>query len=132
MANLRPQPAETSGFDVADHVTALQDHGVSIDTVVADISYVALGDVGGLGVTVVVAELAKANGLRTTLADWRTCWPIWSHRGGHEKPGKAGRNAGHDGVGDMTVRIGINGFGRIGRNVLRASGPRTPTWRSWR
>ena len=28
--------------------------------------------------------------------------------------------AGHDGVGDMTVRIGINGFGRIGRNVLRA------------
>jgi uncharacterized cofD-like protein len=63
VANLRPQPAETSGFDVADHVTALQEHGVSIDTVVADVSYMALGEVGELGVRVVVAELAKANGL---------------------------------------------------------------------
>jgi uncharacterized cofD-like protein len=63
VANLRPQPEETSGFDVADHVTALQEHGVSIDTVVADMSYMDLGDLGQLGVRVVVAELAKTNGL---------------------------------------------------------------------
>lgn len=63
VANLRPQSAETSGFDVADHMTALKEHGVSIDTVVADISYMALGDVGELGVRVVVGDLAKTNGL---------------------------------------------------------------------
>ena len=32
----------------------------------------------------------------------------------------------------MTVRIGINGFGRIGRNYLRAArGPWGPTSRWW-
>jgi uncharacterized cofD-like protein len=63
VANLRPQPAETAGFDVADHVAALHEHGVPIDTVVADPSSIELGDIEGLGVRVVVAELAKTNGL---------------------------------------------------------------------
>lgn len=63
VANLRPQPAETAGFDVADHVAALREHGVMIDTVVADTSSIDLGDLVDFGVKVVVAELAKANGL---------------------------------------------------------------------
>ena len=63
MANLRPQPAETAGYDVADHVAALPEHGVPIDTVVADTSSIELGDMDVLGVRVVVAELAKTNGL---------------------------------------------------------------------
>jgi glyceraldehyde-3-phosphate dehydrogenase/erythrose-4-phosphate dehydrogenase len=32
----------------------------------------------------------------------------------------------------MTVRVGINGFGRIGRNFLRAAKERAPTSTSWR
>ena len=38
-------------------------HGVPIDMVVADTSAIALGDIEGLGVRVVMAELAKTNGL---------------------------------------------------------------------
>ena len=60
MANLRPQPAETEGFDVADHVTALVAHGISVDVVVADSSAIALGR---LEVPVVEGRLAKENGL---------------------------------------------------------------------
>ncbi len=60
VANLRPQPAETEGFDVADHVAALVAHGVGIDTVVADTTAIALG---ALDVVVVDTPLAKANGL---------------------------------------------------------------------
>ena len=43
---------------------------------------------------------------------------------------------GHSGEGGgtraMTVRVGINGFGRIGRNFLRAARTRGPTSRWWR
>jgi len=60
VANLRPQPAETEGFDVADHVAALVAHGVGIDIVVADTTATALGR---LDVPVLEAPLAKANGL---------------------------------------------------------------------
>ncbi len=60
VANLRPQPAETEGFDVADHVAALMAHGVHVDAVVADTTAIALGP---LEVPVVVGPLAKANGL---------------------------------------------------------------------
>ncbi len=63
VANLRPQRSETAGYDVARHLVALQDHGVEIDVVVADTSAIALGAMDGLGVQVVTAELAKANGL---------------------------------------------------------------------
>jgi len=60
VANLRPQPAETEGFDVADHVVALMAHGLAIDTVVADTTAIRLGP---LTVAVVDGPLAKANGL---------------------------------------------------------------------
>ncbi|HEY5250081.1 MAG TPA: gluconeogenesis factor YvcK family protein [Acidimicrobiales bacterium] len=60
VANLRPQPAETEGFDVADHVAALVAHGIDVTTVVADTTAIALGD---LDVPTVVGPLAKANGL---------------------------------------------------------------------
>jgi uncharacterized cofD-like protein len=59
VANLRPQPAETEGFDVADHVAALVAHGVEVDTVVADSAAMALGR---LDVPVLDCALAKANG----------------------------------------------------------------------
>jgi uncharacterized cofD-like protein len=36
VANLREQAPETAGFDVADHVRALMDHGIRIDVVLAD------------------------------------------------------------------------------------------------
>jgi uncharacterized cofD-like protein len=60
VANLRPQPAETEGFDVADHMAALVAHGVEVDIVVADSTAIALGD---LGIPVRDGPLAKANGL---------------------------------------------------------------------
>jgi uncharacterized cofD-like protein len=60
VANLRPQPAETEGFDVAGHVAALVAHGIDVDTVVADSTAIALGL---LEVPVVDMRLAKANGL---------------------------------------------------------------------
>ena len=60
VANLRPQPAETEGFDVAAHVAALAAHGVVVDTVLADTGAIALGR---LATTVVDRPLAKANGL---------------------------------------------------------------------
>jgi len=60
VANLRPQPAETEGFDVADHVAALVAHGIEIDVVLADSTGIALGR---LEMPVVDLPLAKANGL---------------------------------------------------------------------
>ena len=49
VANLRPQPAETEGFDVAAHVDALLAHGVAVDVVVADFVGIALGRPGRPG-----------------------------------------------------------------------------------
>ncbi|HUO48223.1 MAG TPA: uridine diphosphate-N-acetylglucosamine-binding protein YvcK [Acidimicrobiales bacterium] len=60
VANLRPQPAETEGYDVAAHVTALLDHGVAVDVVVADASGIAMGEPP---VPVVELPLARPNGL---------------------------------------------------------------------
>jgi len=60
VANLRPQPAETEGFDVADHVAALLAHGIEVDAVVADSRAISLGVIG---VPVVDGPLAKSNGL---------------------------------------------------------------------
>jgi uncharacterized cofD-like protein len=45
VANLRPQPIETAGFDVAAHVEALAAHGVEVDVVLADTQSIALGTV---------------------------------------------------------------------------------------
>lgn len=44
VANLHAQAAETEGFDVADHVAALQAHGVDVDVVLADTTAISLGD----------------------------------------------------------------------------------------
>jgi len=60
VANLRPQRAETEGFDVAAHVRALEVHGVAIDVVLADTSTISLGE---LNVPVVEMRLARPNGL---------------------------------------------------------------------
>jgi uncharacterized cofD-like protein len=60
VANLRPEPAETEGFDVADHVAALVAHGITVDAVVADTTAIALGS---LTVPVFDRPLAKSNGL---------------------------------------------------------------------
>ncbi len=60
VANLRPEAAETGGYDVAAHVTALLDHGVRVDMVVADLAGIALGAVP---VPVVERDLARPNGL---------------------------------------------------------------------
>jgi uncharacterized cofD-like protein len=60
VANLRPQPAETAGYDVAAHLRALEGHGVLVDVVLADATAIRLGD---LGVPVVETRLAKENGL---------------------------------------------------------------------
>jgi uncharacterized cofD-like protein len=59
VANLRPQPGETAGFDVAAHVEALVAHGVEVDLVVADTSAIALGP---LRVPVVEEALARPGG----------------------------------------------------------------------
>jgi len=60
VANLRPQAAETAGYDVADHVAALAAHGIAVDVVVCDTAGIALG---ALDVPVVDRPLARPNGL---------------------------------------------------------------------
>lgn len=60
VANLRPQAAETEGYDVGDHVAALEAHGIPVDVVLCDTSAMALG---APGVPVVDRPLARANGL---------------------------------------------------------------------
>ena len=59
VANLRPQAAETAGFDVADHVAALAGHDVEVDVVVADTAEIPLGEPS---VPVVVVDLHRADG----------------------------------------------------------------------
>lgn len=44
VANLREQAPETAGFDVGDHVQALRDHGVVVDTVLTDPGGLDLGE----------------------------------------------------------------------------------------
>lgn len=60
VANLRPQVPETEGYDVADHVAALSDHGVEVDVVVCDPSGIG---VGSPRVPVVEADLGRPDGL---------------------------------------------------------------------
>ncbi len=45
VCNLRQQMPETAGYDVADHVRALQGHGIEPDWVLADPESIAVGDV---------------------------------------------------------------------------------------
>jgi len=60
LCNLRPQDTETAGYDVAMHVAALLDHGVTIDTVVCDSASISIGRTP---VPVVDVPLARPNGL---------------------------------------------------------------------
>jgi uncharacterized cofD-like protein len=59
VANLRPQPAETADFDVADHVRALHHHGVEVDAVLADDTTIAVGTVE---VPLTVERLGRQDG----------------------------------------------------------------------
>ena len=59
VANLRAT-SETPGFDVADHVAALERHGVVPDVVIADPSLIDLGKVLG---TLLSLPLARPDGL---------------------------------------------------------------------
>lgn len=61
VANLRPQPGETEGYDIADHIAALSAHGIEVDVVLCDSRGIALGPTAG--VPVVDRPLAKAHGL---------------------------------------------------------------------
>ncbi len=57
VCNLRPQIPETEGYSVADHVAALERHGVAVDVVLWDPS---MGmEVGEAGVRVVARPLAS-------------------------------------------------------------------------
>ena len=60
VCNLRPQAAETEGYDVSDHVAALAAHGIPVDVVLCDTAGIGLGSPG---VPVVQRPLAKASGL---------------------------------------------------------------------
>lgn len=46
IANLAAQSPETAGYDVADHVRALEAHGVRADVVLCDTGRIALGEIG--------------------------------------------------------------------------------------
>ncbi|MCK4176770.1 uridine diphosphate-N-acetylglucosamine-binding protein YvcK [Aciditerrimonas ferrireducens] len=59
VANLRPQVAETAGYDVAAHVAAIRAHGIPVDVVLADTSHIPLGEPG---VPVVERPLADRPG----------------------------------------------------------------------
>lgn len=60
VANLRPQAAETEGYDVGHHVAALGAHGIPVDVVVCDTAGIAGGV---LDVPVVDTALARPNGM---------------------------------------------------------------------
>jgi len=60
VCNLRPQDPETASFDVAMHVEALLDHGVTVDRVVCDSRGIA---VGTPAVPVTDVPLARPHGL---------------------------------------------------------------------
>ena len=82
VCNLRPQVPETEGFDVAMHVEALMDHGVTPDLVVCDPAGLPTGKPRSRcarrrwpGPTV----------WPTTRPDWRRCCRVCSDdRGGYE------------------------------------------------
>ena len=62
VANLAEQHPETTGYDVAAHVAALQAHGVEIDVVVHDPDCLTLGDLGACSAaSVLCAPIARAN-----------------------------------------------------------------------
>ncbi|MGI8794941.1 MAG: gluconeogenesis factor YvcK family protein [Acidimicrobiales bacterium] len=59
ICNLREQPPETTGFDVAAHIDALHAHGVMPDVVLFDPDALALGDCQIAVVAAPVADLSR-------------------------------------------------------------------------
>ncbi len=82
VANLRPQPAETEGFDVADHVAALVAHGVR--------GRHRRGRHHGHRPRATsrcpssTDPWPRPTGWPTTRPDWRQPWPVWSDRAAWE------------------------------------------------
>lgn len=60
VANLREQPPETAGYDVAAHVAALARHGVLVDVVLADPAALPMGELSGVKRVVVAPVGADA------------------------------------------------------------------------
>jgi uncharacterized cofD-like protein len=60
LGNLRADGAETRGYDLADHIAALDRHGVHPDVALAHSGGLPLGD---LGLATVEADLARADGV---------------------------------------------------------------------
>src|SRR5207302_10177608 len=66
VCNLRPEEPETTGYDLAAHVAALEAHGITADAVLWDPANMALGggpstDLAGL-LDVRKADLARPDG----------------------------------------------------------------------
>lgn len=61
VCNLRPQEAETEGYTVADHLAALDRHGVRVDVVLHDPDHLEAGDLGEQAA--VAARVADDRGL---------------------------------------------------------------------
>jgi uncharacterized cofD-like protein len=61
VCNLRPQPPETAGFNVADHVAALARHNVSVDVVLCD--SIQGMPIGKMDVSVIDVPLTGDNSL---------------------------------------------------------------------
>lgn len=59
VANLGEQHPETTGFNVADHLTALRAHGVEVDVVLTDPDGLVPGDLSGFTATIVRRPLAE-------------------------------------------------------------------------
>jgi uncharacterized cofD-like protein len=60
VCNLRTQPPETEGYDVAAHVAALRDHDVKVDVVLCHPGALPLGDVDATVVELPLARPASA------------------------------------------------------------------------
>ena len=108
VCNLRPQVPETEGYDVAAHVGALASTGWrwtwSWWTAAPPSSWARWTAPWWTG------RWPGRTAWSTTLSDWRRPCRICWHEG---STGSLRKD-------EMTVRVGINGFGRIGRNFVRA------------
>jgi uncharacterized cofD-like protein len=62
VCNLRPQPPETAGFTAGDHVRAVLDHGIPIDTVVVSTPVDVRAPATLCGVPVAAGHLARPDG----------------------------------------------------------------------
>lgn len=63
VANLREQPGETAGYDTADHLLALREHGISVDVVLTDPQGLPLGEIDMFDVAVEKRDISDARGL---------------------------------------------------------------------